>query len=70
MLFISYRYEANPYVSAGVLDEFGNLVRHWGVEVPYPTMMREYGKDRCIGCKTIDLLRWLGNLHLTLGRVD
>ncbi len=41
MLFISYRYDANPYVSAGVLDEFGNLVRHWGVEVPYPTMMRE-----------------------------
>lgn len=41
MLFISYRYEANPYVSAGVLDEFGNLVRHWGVEVPYPTMMHD-----------------------------
>ncbi|GFR51519.1 hypothetical protein Agub_g13935 [Astrephomene gubernaculifera] len=41
LLFIGYRFDANPYVSAGVMDEYGNLVRHWGVELPYPVMMHD-----------------------------
>ncbi|PNH02029.1 Carotenoid 9,10(9',10')-cleavage dioxygenase [Tetrabaena socialis] len=43
MLFINYRFEANPYVTAGVLDEYGNLIRRWGVELPYPVMMHDMG---------------------------
>ncbi|KXZ51783.1 hypothetical protein GPECTOR_11g227 [Gonium pectorale] len=41
MLFLGYQFESNPYVSAGILDEHGNLVRQWGVELPYPVMMHD-----------------------------
>ncbi|KAG2454857.1 hypothetical protein HYH02_000688 [Chlamydomonas schloesseri] len=41
LIFLGYSFSGQPYVSAGVLDEHGNLARQWGVELPWPVMMHD-----------------------------
>lgn len=46
LMFIGYSFESKPYVRAGVMDKSGALVRRWGVDVPYPTMMHDMAATR------------------------
>ncbi|KAG2440102.1 hypothetical protein HXX76_004216 [Chlamydomonas incerta] len=41
LVFLGYSFSGQPYVSAGILDEHGNLSRQWGVELPWPVMMHD-----------------------------
>ncbi|GLI66025.1 hypothetical protein VaNZ11_009730 [Volvox africanus] len=43
LLFIGYKIDAKPYLSAGIMDVYGNLVRQWNIHIPRPVMMHDMG---------------------------
>ncbi|GIL78894.1 hypothetical protein Vretimale_112 [Volvox reticuliferus] len=41
LLFIGYKLDSKPYLSAGIMDVYGNLVRQWNIDIHRPVMMHD-----------------------------
>lgn len=41
LLFFGYNFDTKPFMNVGVMDKDGHVIRKWGVDLPYPTMMHD-----------------------------